>query len=89
MAMATKTFTGEETEEFRQLHGVKAVVTPGGENTADQTAKDAHLQGRDSDHHRVFAALGGHLRRDAQHRTDGDIGDKHGDRRRQRGNTRF
>ena len=84
-----KALAGEEAEEFRQLHGVEAVVTPGRKNTADQAAKDAHLQRRNADDHGVFPALRGHFRRDAQHGADGDISDKHGDRRRECGNAGF
>ena len=84
-----KALAGEEAEEFRQLHGVEAVVAPGRKNTADQAAKDAHLQRRNANDHGVFPALRGHFRRDAQHGADGDVGDKHGDRRRECGNAGF
>ena len=81
--------TGEKAQELRQLHGVEAVIAPGGENTADQATEDAHLQRRDADDHGILSALRSHFRRDAQHGADGDIGDKHRHRRRQRRNAGF
>ena len=72
-------FAGEEAEEFRQLHFVEAVKAPRRQDAANQAAKDAHLQGRNTHHHGVFPALCRHFRRNAKHGTDGDVGDKHGD----------
>ena len=72
-------FTGEEAEEFRQLHFVEAVKAPRCQDAANQAAKDAHLQGRNTHHHGVFPALCRHFRRNAQYGTDSDVGNKHGD----------
>ena len=81
--------TGEETEEFRQLHRMEAVIAPRRENTADKPAENPHLQRRDANDHGVFSALRGHLRGNAEHSADGDVGDKDGNGCRQRSDARF